>query len=69
MEYLRLNVGVLFIIIFQTLLLFSATCLILGYSSLANEMAIYAYYSLMVGVILQLVPFVRHKEGAMETAV
>ena len=66
MTYFRRNMGVLFVIIFQILLLSCAALLIWGYSNLANEVAIYAYYSLVVGVVLQLVSFLRHGEGAVE---
>jgi hypothetical protein len=46
---------------FQTLLLFCAVLLIQGNTVLANEVAIYAYYLLVMGVVLQLVSFLKYK--------
>ena len=69
MRYLRQNMGTPFVIIFQILLLSCAALLIWGYSNLVNELIIYAYYSLVVGVVLHLVSFLRHREGAVENKV
>jgi len=63
-RYLRQNLGIPFIIVFQMLLLFCAFLLVRGYPNLANDVAIYAYYSLVIGVILQLVSFIQHRDGA-----
>ena len=68
-RYFHQNLGAPFVIFFQLLLLTCAALLIRGYSDLADEVAIYAYYSLVIGVILQLVSFLRHGEGAEETEV
>jgi hypothetical protein len=68
-KYLRQNLGVLFIIIFQILLLSCAFLLIRGYSDLANGVAIYAYYSLVIGVVLHLVSFLYHRDRVEETSV
>jgi hypothetical protein len=68
-KYLRQHLGVLFIIVFQILLLSSAFLLIRGYSDFANDVAIYAYYSLVIGVVLQLVSFLYHRDGVEETSV
>ena len=68
-RYLRQNLGSPFIIVFQMLLLFCAFLLIRGYSNLANEVAVYAYYSLVIGVVLYLVSFLRHRDGVEETGV
>lgn len=68
-RYLYKNFGVPFVIIFQLLLLICAILLINGYSYLANEVVIYAYYSLAIGVVLQLVSFLRHRDGVEETGV
>ncbi|MDW8045477.1 MAG: hypothetical protein RMJ31_06890 [Nitrososphaerota archaeon] len=59
--YFRENPGAVFIIGFQILLIYAAGALINGETSLANEVAIYAYYSLVVGVVLQLIAFIRSK--------
>lgn len=56
------GLGVPFIIGFQVLLLMSALFLIQDNSMLANEIAIYAYYLLVIGVFLQLLSFIGHKE-------
>lgn len=56
---IRENPGVIFILAFQTLLMTAAITLIDGNQSLANEIAIYGYYSLVVGVILQFITFLR----------
>ena len=69
MTYFRQNMGAPFVIVFQILLLFCAALLIWGYSNLANEVAVYAYYSLVVGVVLQLVSFIRHGEGTVDNKV
>jgi len=68
-KYLRQNLGVLFIIVFQILLLSCAFLLIRGYSDLANGVAIYAYYFLVIGVVLQLVSFLHQRNGEEEPSV
>ena len=55
MRYFRENPGAIFIIGFQVLLISAAAFLIYGDSLLANEVAVYGYYSLVMGVVLQLV--------------
>jgi len=55
-KYLRENPGALFIIGFQILLLVCAGLLIEGNSVLADELAVAAYFSLVIGVVLQLIP-------------
>ena len=69
MRYFRQNMEVPFVIFFQILLLSCAALLAGGYSTLATEVSIYAYYSLVVSVVLQLVSFLRHGEGAVENKV
>lgn len=59
-RYFMENLGAPFVIGFQILLLTCAGLVIQGNSSLANEVAIYAYYSLVIGVFLQLISFLRH---------
>jgi len=48
-----------FIIAFIILLIVCAGILAFGNEALANEVAVYAYYSLVVGVVLQLAAFIR----------
>jgi len=63
-RYFRENLGAPFVIGFQVLLLVAAGFLVLGNSALANEVAVYAYYSLVAGVVLQLISFVRQGKEA-----
>jgi hypothetical protein len=58
-NYLTENWGAPFIIAFMILLTVSAGMLTSGNEAVANEVAIYAYYSLVVGVVLQLAAFIR----------
>ncbi|MFQ6127107.1 MAG: hypothetical protein ACE5R6_21230 [Candidatus Heimdallarchaeota archaeon] len=60
------NLGAPFVIGFQMLLLVCAGLLTQGDSGLANEIAVYAYYLLVVGVVLQLVSFVGQEENDEE---
>lgn len=64
-RYLRENPGAGFVLGFQILLLACAGLLLIGNSMLANEVGIYAYYLLVIGVILQLISFLRHKEESV----
>ncbi|MFQ5821149.1 MAG: hypothetical protein ACE5I5_14245 [Candidatus Heimdallarchaeota archaeon] len=65
-RYLRDNPGASFIIGFQILLLVCAGLLILGNSVWAEGVAVVAYFSLVIGVVLQLISFLRHREGELE---
>ena len=58
--YFRENWGAPFVIGFQLLLLVCAGLLIQGDSSFADEVAVYAYYLLVIGVILQLASLLRY---------
>jgi hypothetical protein len=64
-RYFKENPGALFVIAFQILLLVCAGLLIGGNSVWANELAVIAYCSLVIGGILQLISFLRcgEKEG------
>jgi heme/copper-type cytochrome/quinol oxidase subunit 4 len=57
--YFKENWGAPFIVGFMLLLMIAAASLSMGLAVLANEVAIYAYYALVVGVILQLVCFLK----------
>ena len=61
--YFRENWGAPFIIGFQVLLLACAGLLVQGSSGLANDVAVYAYYLLVIGVILQLVSFLKNRKS------
>ena len=54
-SYLRANLGAPFIIVFIFLMTRAATHVMYGLVKTANEIAIYAYYALVIGIILQLV--------------
>ena len=47
---------------FRTALAFAAAFLSTGLSTLANDVAVYAYYALVVGVFLQLVCFLKDRK-------
>ena len=61
-EYLRSNWGAPFIVAFMILLMIATGCLVYGLGSIANDLAVYAYYALVVGVLLQLVSYLRYRE-------
>jgi hypothetical protein len=67
--HVKKNWGSPFIVGFILLFVGAAVSLSEGLSSLADGIAIYAYYALIVGVILQLVCFVKYREkvGEAET--
>lgn len=60
-KYLKDNPGAPFVIGFQLLLVVCAGLLIQGNSVMANEVAVYAYFSLVIGVVLQLIAYLRHE--------
>jgi hypothetical protein len=62
-QYLKENWGAPFIIAFMIMLMICACLLASGNDTLANEIAVYAYYSLVIGVVLQLVTFIREECG------
>lgn len=58
-RYLRENWGAPFVLGFMVLLVVTAVLLSLGLDLLANELALYTYYALVAGVVLQLVSFLK----------
>jgi len=60
-KYLVDNPGCIFILVFQALLLSAAAALISGLEAFANEIIIYAFFSLFVGIIIQMIIVVREK--------
>ena len=71
LEYLLRNIkaspGVPFIIAFMILLILAAIYLAIGLEPVANKLAEYAYYMLVVGVILELIVLIRSRdEGAIQ---
>jgi len=61
--YLRENWGAPFIIAFMILLIAAAGYLSLGLENTANELAVYAYYCLVAGVILQIASYIKYERG------
>ena len=59
-RYFKENPGATFIVGFQALLLVCAGLLIQGSSLLAEGVAIVAYFLLVIGIVRQLIFFVRH---------
>jgi len=59
LTYFMENWGAPFIITFMILLSSAAIYLTMGNESLANKLAEYAYYALVVGVILQLAAYIK----------
>jgi hypothetical protein len=57
--YFKENWGAPFILGFMILLMVAAVSLTGGLDFLANEVAVYAYYLLVAGVVLQLISFLR----------
>lgn len=61
-RYVRVNWGSPFIGAFVLLLLFTVAFLSMGLFTLANDVAVYAYYVLTVGVFLQLIRFLKDQK-------
>jgi hypothetical protein len=57
---LRENWGAPFIITFVIMLMVAVGYLCYGLESIANDIAVYAYYSLIIGVVLQFVCYLKH---------
>jgi undecaprenyl pyrophosphate phosphatase UppP len=64
-EYVKTNWGSPFIIGFIVLLVTTVVSLSIGLQYMADTIAIYAYYALILGVVLQLASFIknRNKDG------
>lgn len=61
-KYSRKNVVAPFIVGFLVLLV-TSTCLVAqGNMALANDVAVYAYYLFLIGIILELIRSIKHKE-------
>lgn len=60
-NYLKENWGAPFVIAFMILLIVAAVYLSLGIETTANDIATYAYYSLVIGVFLQLISYIRYE--------
>jgi len=62
-EYFRGNWGAPFIVVFMVLLVVAAVFLGLGLEFLAERLAEFAYYFLVVGVVLQLVVVIKEERS------
>jgi hypothetical protein len=60
-RYFKENWGAPFIIAFQILLILAAVQLANGLQDAANETAVYAYYALVAGVLLQITSYIRYE--------
>ena len=65
--HVKENWGSPFTVGFMLLLLSAAVSLSAALSSLADATAVYAYYTLVVGVVLQLVCFLKYRKKVGET--
>jgi hypothetical protein len=59
--YVRENWGAPFIVGFMLLLMISAVSLSVSLTALADEVAVYAYYALVIGVFLQIACLLKFK--------
>jgi heme/copper-type cytochrome/quinol oxidase subunit 4 len=66
-QYVKENWGAPFVVGFVALLMVAAVTLLMDFAVLANEVAVYAFYALVVGVVLQLVCFLRCGKKAGES--
>ena len=65
-RWVKENLGAPFIFLFMALLVLAAGELAMGREYVANELAVYAYYALVAGVILQLVSYLKYQRGGEE---
>jgi len=65
-NYFKNNPGAPFVIGFQLLLIVCAGLLIQGSSAVANDVATYAYFLLVIGVVLQFVVYLKHRNEVKE---
>lgn len=65
-QYLRENWGAPFVLAFIVLLITSGVYLSFGDSSAANNIAVYAFYALVLGVVLQIASYVKYGESEKE---
>ena len=66
--YVKSNWGAPFVVGFMVLLMVAAVCLLMDFAVLANEVAVYGYYALVVGVVLQLVCFLKYRKREGESS-
>jgi hypothetical protein len=66
--YLKENWGAPFVVGFMALLIVAAVSLLMNFGVFADEVAVYAYYALVVGVVLQLACFARYHKREGESS-
>jgi hypothetical protein len=62
-EYVWENWGAPFIVGFMLLLMVAAASLSMGLGFFVDEVAVYAYYALVAGVVMQLFCFLKNTKG------
>ena len=67
-EYVKENWGAPFVVGFIALLMIATVSLLMNFSVLADEMAVYAYYALVIGVVLQLACFLKYRKREGESS-
>lgn len=60
-EYFKSNYGAPFIIAFMLLLIIAAVNLAIDNKDMADQLAVYAYYMLVIGVVGQIIAYIRKK--------
>jgi hypothetical protein len=65
-NYIKENWGFPFIMGFMFLLVGAAISLSLGLFSLADNIAVFAFYALVIGVISQIICFLKYKKSEAE---
>ncbi len=66
-RYFKTNPGALFVVAFQILLVSAGVLLASGNSAAANEAAIYAFYSLVIGVAMYTIQLIREERRRTRT--
>jgi len=66
-EHFRSNPGALFILAFQVLLVSATVFLVHGDSSFADQIAIYAFYALVIGIAVQIGVAIREERKRTRT--
>jgi amino acid transporter len=68
LRYLEENWGAPFIALFILLLIVTAVFFLMDLVLIADSVAIFAYYVLIVGVVLQLICFIKYHKRRNETS-
>lgn len=68
-RYVKKNWGAPFIVGFMLLLVVAAVSLSSGWASSADAVAVYAYYALVIGVVLQLTCFIKYRRERNDVTV